>query len=171
MTKEEFIKRCDDIKNPLIEKYGYLLYFLADDVFNIGYMEKQCEAVGYKTKRFQYQHGNSFYSELYDKNDNQIGVISNQGSPSIEFHKRKRKFAEPLKNHKDVIKPIKGIHRILEWHKVRGNYHCLAGGQTVLHFMPVNITDEMMQDFLIKTNLIDFVEKFKADERKKLEKL
>jgi hypothetical protein len=167
--KEEFMKRFDDIKNPLIEKYGLFLYFLAEDVLNISHMEKQCEAVGYRTNRLKFEHSYSIYSEIFDGSGKLIGVISNQGLPSIEFYKRKRKFAEPLKNHVDVIKPIKGVHRILDWHTVRGKYHCLAGGETVLHFMPLNITDEDMQKFLSKTNLLDKVEKFKEDERKKLE--
>jgi len=166
MNKEEFIKYNNDIKDTLFEKYGAYLGFLALDVFNINHMEKACEEVGFKTVRKPYQGDpRVFYSEIYD-NDKLIGNISNQGLPSIELYRRCRKYAKLLEKREDIIEPINGIHRILEWHTVKGKCHNLAGGETVLHFLPVEISDDDMIDFLTKTNMIDKVEEFKNFEKK-----
>lgn len=167
MNKEEFIALHDAVQKPLIEKYGLFLTFLGTDVLTIGYVEKVCEAKGYTSKRVHYGGGSiQFYSELY-LDGKIVGVISNQGLPCVEFYKRKRKLAVALAEHPDIIAPIVGVHRVLGWHDVKGKLHCLAGGETVLHFKPLNITDEMMETFLIKTNLMGMVEKLKADEKER----
>lgn len=46
-----------------------------------------------------------------------------------------------------VIEPIEGVHRVLGWHEIEGKYHILAGGQIVLHFIPMDITEEIAEKF------------------------
>jgi hypothetical protein len=167
VTKEEFMKRLDGIQKPLMKKYSAFFYYLASDVYNIGAMERIVEAQGLTTKREHYSSGFQFYSMIFDTQGKQVGVIDNQGLPSIEFYKRlRKKYATQFIDHPQIIVPIKGVHRILAWHTVKGKMHCLAGGETVLHCLPVAITDEMMTDFLTKTKLIDQVENFKEKEKK-----
>lgn len=164
MTKEEFLTRFNNIKNPLCDKYGGFLYFLASDVLNISHMEKVCQSYGYTTNRVRYGSG-SFYSEI-KYNEKIIGAIENQGGfPSIEIYNRQRKHAKIISENETVIKGIKGVHGILDWHTTKGKFHILAGGQTVLHFLPLDITDEMMIDFLTKTKLINHVDEFKEKEK------
>jgi hypothetical protein len=81
----------------------------------------------------------------------------------MEFLKRKRKIVANSKITEDalVIKPIEGIHRILDWHSVKGKMHCLLGGQTVLHLMPAELTDELMQEWITKLELQPLVDKTK----------
>jgi hypothetical protein len=166
MNKEEFIKYNNGIKDTLFEKYGKYLGLLAIDVFNISHMEKACEEVGLKTIRMPHDgETRMFYSEIYD-NAKLIGNISNQVLPNIELNNRCRKYAKLLEKREDIIEPIKGIHRILEWHTVKGKCHNLAGGQTVLHFLPVKISDDDIIDFLTKINMIGRVEEFKNFEKK-----
>jgi len=170
MTKENFMSRWNNIKNPLCEKYGVLLYFLASDVINISHMEKVCEEMGYKTKRKQFEGAPTMaFSEIYHE-DKHIGNIDNQGLPSVQIYKRNGKHATKISAHETIIEPIKGVHRILDWHTTKGKFHKLAGGEIVLHFLPVDITDEIMNDFLTKTKLIDKVEEFKKHEEKTLGK-
>lgn len=159
MTKEEFMTRHEEFKNRLCEKYGAFLYFLATDILNINYAEKICQIAGFTTER-KGELGNVY--SLLKYNDEVIGSIYLREFPLIELFKRKRKFAKKLQSHPDIIAPIEGIHGVLEWHTVKGKLHCLAGGETVLHLIPLNITNEMMDEFLTKTNLIDQVEEFKS---------
>ena len=161
MNKKEFIDRWDAIKNPLCDKYGGFLFFLASDVFNISHMEKVCQSYGYKTERKKYPSGGySFYSEI-TFNGKVIGVIDNQGFPSVELYKRQMKHAKIISEHESVIEAIEGVHRVLSWHETTGRFHKLAGGEVVLHFLPVDITDEKMVKFLTDAKLIDRVEEFK----------
>lgn len=165
MTKEEYINHYDEIRNTLFEKYGKFFGYLIIDVFNILHMEKACEEVGLTTKRSHYNKESfQFYSEIYDK-EKLIGIISNQGTPEIQFLNRCRKYTKLIERRNDIIEPIDGVHRVLRWHTVKGKYHILAGGETVLHFLPVKITDEDAIDFLTEKNLID-----KVEEMKKIEK-
>lgn len=170
MTKEDFIGRMSKIKNPLCEKYGAFLYFIASDVINISHMEKVCENMGYTTKRKRFEGDSTrIYSEIYH-DDKHIGVIDNQGLPSVEIYKRNGKHAAKISAHETIIEPIEGVHRILDWHTTKGKFHKLAGGEVVLHFLPVDITDEMMNDFLTKTKLIDKVGEFKKHEEEAFSK-
>jgi len=168
MTKEEFLTIFNNIKNPLCDKYGGFLYFLASDVINISHMEKVCQSFGYTTNRIRYFH--SFYSEI-KFNEKVIGVIDNHGLPSIKIYNKQRKHAKIISEHENIIEGIIGVHGILDWHTTKGKFHILAGGETVLHFLPLNITDEMMIDFLTKTKLIDHVDEFKENEKITLENL
>ncbi len=82
----------------------------------------------------------------------EVGFIDLQGFPSIQLHKRKRKFAKKFKTDL-LIKPIKGVHRVLDWHTVSGYEHRLAGGQTVLHGTPSVFTKELMDEWIIKLGI------------------
>lgn len=166
MTKEEYIKYYYDIKNNIIEKYSMCFGYLIIDIYNILKIEKVFEELGFITKRKTYTDSplSEFYSEIYDK-EKLIGIISINGVPQVRLLNRCRKYAKLIEKREDVIEPIEGIHRILRWHTIKGKYHILAGGETVLYFLPVKITDEEAIDFLTKTELID-----KVDEIKKIEK-
>jgi len=163
MTKEEFIERFDNMAGHLIDKYSLYLYYLMTEVLNICAMEKLVEGHGLSTKRAAFPNSTSFYSTIMD-GDIVVGCITCQGFPAIEFYKRKRKYAKEISKHLEIIKPIKGVHRILDWHTVRGKYHCLAGGETVLHFLPLEITDEMAIKFLTDIKMIDKIDEFKKQE-------
>jgi hypothetical protein len=161
MTKDEFMSYVDGIKNPLYTKYGAFLWYLANDVLTIGYLETICENMGFTTERAQLPETYTVYSKLL-KDGKEIGIISNQGFPTIELYNRCRKYSKLIVKSKETIEPIKGVHRVLEWHTVKGKLHILAGGQTVIHFLPLNITDDEMVKFLTKTKLIDKVNDFKS---------
>lgn len=168
MTKEDFSNRNKSIREPLVEKYGSFLYLLANDIFNIKAMEKVCEKNGLVTKRKQKNY--SISSEVYFDGI-LAGSITNQGLPTIEFQKGKRKFAKLVAKDENIVAPIQGCHTILESHTVTGKLHCLSGGETLLHYLPVDITDDMMIDFLIEMTLTDKVESLKKSEKDKAEKL
>lgn len=171
MNKQEFIERLDNIRRPLSKEFSSFLYMIASDVMNISHMEKQVESLGYTTKRERYPgNGYMIYSTILWEGK-EIGVIENQGLPSIMVDKRKRaKHARKFVDLDGAIEPIKGVHRVLAWHDTEGKLHKLAGGQTVINFMPVEITREAMIDFLTKTKLIDKVDEFKEGEDERLQK-
>jgi hypothetical protein len=148
MDKKEFLERHDKIRTRVTDKYGSFLYFLVADVINIGNIEIVCEKIGYKVVR---QTNIMFItSDLYF-NEQKIGVISSSaGFPKIEFFKRKKTHAKIIAKNDLFIKPIKGIHRFLEWHKLEGKLHILAAGQIVLHATPDILPDEKCADFFKK---------------------
>lgn len=162
MTKEEFLDRYNKIKHPIIEKYGFFIWYLAESLFNIRVMEDICINAGFRVERKNVDY--MMYSKVFD-GDVLIAHIECQGLPSIELYKGKRKYSKLLSKDLNIIEPIKGVHRILDWHTVKGKNHCLAGGETVLHLNPVEITDEMMMDFVTKVNLLDKIEEFKKKEK------
>jgi len=162
MTKEEYIKKSDNIRNQIIEKYGTMAYYLISDIFNISYMESVCEKIGYKTSRKRIQ--TTLYSKLFDENNKEIGVISNQGCPTIEIYKRNKKHAIKISKDKNVIDPIDGVHRVLSWHSVEGKLHKLAGGEIVLHFIPVEIPDDDIQDFIENKKMKELFEYMKKSD-------
>lgn len=169
MTKDEFMTQHEECKHRLCEKYGGFLYYLATEILNINHVEKICEEAGFTTERKHERVQDQVVGNVYSilkYNGQEIGHIYLRGFPLIELFNRKRKFSKKLQSHPDIIAPIEGVHGVLEWHTVRGKLHCFAGGQTVLHFIPINITNEMMDEFLTKTNLIDKVEEFKNKENK-----
>jgi len=143
MTAEEF-KEKFPLKKKFMDKYQRA-YFLVKEVLNINKCEKIVEQYGFTVKRIteHYLSQGILYSEVYFDNK-LVATIDLQGFPSIEFHKRKRKFAKMIEADEDVIVPIPTIHRILDWHDVKGKMHCLAGGETVMHVLPVEITEELL---------------------------
>jgi len=163
MTKEEFIEKNNNIKNPIIEKYGIIAYYVISDIFNVGFMEDICIELGYTVTRCNIDF--TVYSKLFDENGKEIGVISNQGTPSIEIYKRLKKHAIKISKNVNVIPPIKGIHRILDWHTVEGKLHKLAGGEIVLHFIPLEISDEKIQTFTEKTKILELLEKMNKENK------
>jgi len=157
MTKEEYIEKTNNIKTPIIEKYGNMAYYVISDIFNVGFMEDICVELGYTVKRCNIEF--TIYSKLFDENGKEIGVISNQGTPNIEIYKRLKKHAIKISKNINVIPPIKGIHRILDWHTVEGKLHKLAGGEIVLHFSPLEISDDEIKTFTEKTKILELLEK------------
>jgi len=159
MTKEEYITYTDEIADRLVKDYGTYLYFLAAEVLSVGYLEKLVEKKGYTCERKTYgKHSLSIYSTI-SINGKEVGRISNQGAPEIMFYKRCRKYCHDFIDMDEVIEPIKGVHRVLDWHTVqKKKMHCLAGGETVLHFMPYNISDEVMAKFITETGLHELIE-------------
>lgn len=163
MTLEEYITYTDEIADRHIKNYGAYLYFLATDVITVSNLEKLVEEKGYSVERKTYGEHNTFIYSIISINGKEVGTISNQGSPEIMFYKRCRKYCHDFIDMDEVIEPIKGVHRVLDWHSIKKKkMHCLAGGETVLHFMPYNISNEVMADFLNKTGLDVMIEKSKS---------
>ncbi len=162
MTKEEFIEKNNNIKNTIIEKYGDMAYYVISDIFNVGFMEDICIELGYTVTRCNIDF--TIYSKLFDENGEEIGVISNQGTPSIEIYKRLKKHAIKISKNINVIKPIEGIHRILDWHTVEGKLHKLAGGEIVLHFIPLEISDDDIKEFNEKTKILELLKKMEKND-------
>jgi hypothetical protein len=158
MTSEEFILKYNRWKDPLIKEYGEYLYFLASDVV-IYEIEAKVENLGYKTVRKKI-HTNTFSDILFD--GKVIGTIENVGLPTIMVNRGFRtEHARKFSKLDGVIEPIQGVHRILEWHEVEGKLHKLAGGETIINFMPYEISLEYMRKFSVNMKLIDKVEDFK----------
>lgn len=60
---------------------------------------------------------------------------------------------------KYAIEPIIGVHSILEWYDIKEKkMHCLSGGQTVLHFLFIDITNEEIYNFIKDMKLEPVVE-------------
>ena len=153
ISVEEFKKRYS-LKIKLIEKYS-IVYFLVRDVLNINKCEDIIKEFGFTVKRItkDYKDRGILYSEVF-YNEKEVACIDLQGFPTIMFHKRQRKLAKLIINHTDVIAPIPGIHRILEWHSVKNKkLQCLAGGQTIMHILPVELTEEILDDEIKKLKL------------------
>ena len=160
MTAEQF-KSKFSLKPSLIDKYG-LAYFIVSDVVNINNAEDLLTKYGFTSERQteDYVTRNLLWAKVFFEGK-YLGVIDLQGFPSIEFEKRKRKLVTNSKITSDnlVINPINGIHRILDWHSVKGKMHCLAGGQTVLHLLPTEMTDELLSEWVDKLGIQSIVEK------------
>lgn len=156
MNSKEYLYLLDIQKERISEKYGNFMYYLISNIFNINSISKTIETVsGYKTERVIVDNI-AFDDILY--NNKIIGKIECIGSfPNIVFQKGCRYHAK--KFIKYAIEPIIGLHRILEWHDIREKkMHCLAGGQTVLHFLPLDITNEEIDNFIKKLKLEPLVE-------------
>ena len=164
MTAEQFRDKFSlKAKATLMDKYG-LAYFVVNDVININNAEDLATKYGFTVERQTDDYATRYFlwSKIFFEGK-LVGHIDLQGFPSMEFLKRKRKLVANSKIAEDalVIKPIQGIHRILDWHSVKGKMHCLAGGQTVLHLMPAELTDELMQEWITKLELQPLVDKTK----------
>ena len=162
MTAEDFKSKFGMSKTKaLMDKYG-LVYFIVKDVIDINNAEDLAEKYGFTVERQTEDYSTRYF--LWTKiffEGKLVGHIDLQGFPSMEFMKRKRKLVANSKITDDalVIKPINGIHRVLDWHKVKGKMQCLAGGQTVLHLMPTELTDELIQEWIIKLELQPLIDK------------
>ena len=156
MTKDEFVEKFG-IKYDLMEKYN-LVYFIVGDLLNINKVETMLEKYGFKCVRQteNYTVNYNLWSKIYFE-DIEIGLIDLQGFPSITFYKRKRKFAKLIQKDELILKPIEGVHRILDWHTVEGNLHCLANGESVLYTIPSELTEELIKDHITKLGLQDIV--------------
>lgn len=131
------------------------------NVLGLSKIEKLVEAKGFTTNRISIDR--SAYTEIHF-NNKIVGIIEATGNfPTVTFDKGCRKHAEKFLKDDDVIAPIKGIHRILDWHDVKKEkMHCLAGGQTVLHFKPFDFSVEYVGKFLKDTKLDSVIEKSKS---------
>ncbi len=155
MNKQEFLKINDSQQKRISEKYGVFMYFMISNLFNVNTLSKIVEEKGYKTERITI-HGTA-YDEIYH-NNKRIGRIECVGSyPQIIFEKRCRQHAKKFAEY--AITPIKGVHRILDWHDVKENkLHCLARGETVLHFQSPDISNEKIDKFIKDLKLESIVE-------------
>lgn len=156
MTKEEFLKINLDNNESISRKTSQYVYFIIYNIFNINNLKEYVESKGYTTKRCVV--GMEAYDEIYfaDKN---IGYIKCSIFPEIYLNKGCRKHGKTLSE--KAITPIVDVHRILEWHTVKQKLHCLAGGETVLYFNEVEITDEEIDRFVSVCKLEDVIEKTK----------
>ena len=151
MTAEQFKEKFSySSYKSLMDKYK-LAYFLVSDVIHINKLETLVEKYGFTVERQDkdYLTSHVLWSKVLFE-DKIVGHIDLQGFPSIEFHKRKRKLAAIVVKDDMVIAPIEGIHRILDWHTVKGKMHCLVGGETVLHVLPDEMTEEVMTEWIEK---------------------
>ena len=158
MEREESSKLYG-LKPDLIKKYGIHAYLLIQNIIDINNAEKLLENSGFTVKRItdKYIKTGLMFSEIYYQ-DKLVGEIDLQGFPSIMFYKRKRKLVSLIKENDLIMKPIKGVHRILDWHTVKGNMHCLAGGETVLHCIPTIMTEELIEEWIIKLKIQSLVQ-------------
>jgi len=168
MTIEELKTRHDEISTRVCDRLGAFLYFLIIDVINISKLEKICEDAGYRTERKTFARSKyTIYSEVYNDDKLIASISGNVGWPTIEFYKGnkiKNKIKKIAEN--DIfLKPIKGWHRVLDWHKVEGKLHILANENKsiVLHSLSDSLSDETVNDFLIKNKLTpEIVEEIKG---------
>lgn len=165
MTKEQFMKRLrqrdHSIIDILVDK-GFnivsskFVKFLICDVFELKSLETLVEREGFTTKRESYGgRPDQFYSDILDDKGKSIGNISNQGLPSIELYnsKYKESLATSLSVYDNIIEPIKGVHRVLNWHTTDGKFHILANDYIILNAMPVEVSEEEVNNFLEKTEI------------------
>lgn len=155
MTKENYINFIKTDQKNISEKYGMLMYFILTNVFNVNSISKIVEEKGYRTERIVLH--NTAFDDIYF-NNKVIGRIECTGAfPRIMFYKRNRKHARVFMQH--AIEPIEGVHSVLSWHSVKEKkMHCLAGGETVLHFMPITLTDEQIDSFIKEMKIEPLVE-------------
>ena len=156
LTSEQFMDRYNEIKKPIVDHFGAYLYFLSSNVLNLNELEKMVEKQGFETERKQYQDNSmSFYTDI-KRNGKIVGNISVQVFPSIEWYKGSQKYAKLFVDEPLCIKPLPGVHRVLDWHTKRGKFHVLAGGQTVLHFLPFELTVDTVTTFLNRIGITDY---------------
>jgi len=152
-TADELLARHDEIRDRVCERYGAQLYFLLVNVLNVSMIEGLVESKGYATERKTTSY--DAYSKI--KRDGKvIGIIECRvGWPTIEILKFRgnKKVAKDLATLDRVIEPIRGYHRILDWHEVEGKMQKLAGGQIILnllsHEMPDDLCDQLLGDNII----------------------
>jgi hypothetical protein len=156
MKKEEFLKIYYDNNELISKKTSQYFYNIIHNIFNINNLREYVESKGYTTKRCTVNM--EAYDEIYfgDKN---IGYIKCSIFPEIYLNKGCRRHGKGLSE--KAIAPIVGVHRVLEWHDIKQKLHCLAGGQTVLYFNEVEISDEEIDDFVTVCKLGDIIEKTK----------
>lgn len=160
MTKDEFINRYETNRDMIInhfdkkddEHYSYMIYMMASMIFNITYMEELVEKLGYTTKRRQLSDKWTCVSDIYH-NDEQIGVISCLVYPEIMMYKGHKGISKEISKDVNALVPIEGHHRILDWHDVEDKLHLLAGGEIVIHFLPLELSIEKVEKFVNNTKL------------------
>ena len=157
-TVDELSARHYEIRDRVCERYGAQLYFLLVNVLNVSMIEGLVESKGYITERKATNY--DAYSEI-KRDEKVIGVITcTVGWPTIEIFKFRgnKKVAKDLATLDRVIEPVKGYHRILDWHEVKGKMQKLAGGQIILnllsHEMPDDLCDQLLGDNIISKSII-----------------
>lgn len=159
MTSKQLLDRHDEIKDRISKKYGFFLYFLLQNIFNISKLEELVESKGFSVKRKKV--GYDILSEIYD-GEKHIGLIqSTAGWPTIELLKFKgnKKIARSLAESDIIIEPVEGYHRILDWHDVCGKLHILAGGQIILNSLTDELKDQHVSKFINDNNLTSLIGK------------
>lgn len=159
LTATEF-KEQFGLKSDLLTKYK-MVYLIVRDLMNIIRCEEILEAKGFTVQRVtnKFLAEGILYSLVYYQGQ-EVGVIDLQGFPSIYFYKRCRQYAKLLAADPLIIAPIPTIHRILGWHKVTGKLHCLAGGETVCHVLPISVTTAIMEERILTLKLQPLVDHY-----------
>ncbi len=150
-----------NLLNGLLMKKYTMSYLIVSAIANIVRCEKILTDLGFTVER-NTEHFNTI-GILFSKvfwNGEEVGSIDIQGFPAIEFNKKKRHLAARLEDSEFVIAPIKGIHRVLDWHTTSGKMHKLAGGQTVMHVEPVWFTEESFQEWVEELKLQPIVDHY-----------
>lgn len=170
MTTKEFSQRKEKTDQPLIEAFGATLFFLISDVINVSHMQQEMEDLGYKVKR-RTVGSLTPVGDVYF-NGEKIALIKSMGTyPQITFFKKCRSHARKAAKSKLAIKPIEEIHTVLAWHDVKDKLHCLAGGETIVHFMPQEITVARGEKFLKEVGLYGKIATFKKHDKDTTETL
>src|ERR1043165_7589643 len=121
MTAQEF-KDTFPVKRDLMAKYG-LAYLIVDAIVNINRCEAMLEERGFTVRRVTEHFDRGLLYSVVLMNGVEVGQIDLQGFPSVEFVKGKRHVAALIEDCDLVIAPIPTIHRILDWHTVKGKMH------------------------------------------------
>ena len=153
-TADKLIARHEEIRDRVMERYGDQLYFVLVNVLNVSMIEELVQSKGYATERKMSSY--DAYSEI--KQDGKvIGIIEcRAGWPSIEVLKFKgnKKVAKDLAILDRVIEPVKGYHRILDWHEVEGKMQKLAGGQIILNILSSEMPNDLCDKLLSNSGFI-----------------
>lgn len=167
-TADELLARHDEIRDRVCERYGAQLYFLLVNVLNVSMIEGLVESKGYITERKAANY--DAYSEI-KRDEKVIGVITcTAGWPTIEILKfsGNKKVVKDLATLDRVIEPVKGYHRILDWHEVEGKMQRLAGGQIILNLlsfeMPDDACDKLLRDSGFTQEKIDAIRAAECNE-------
>ena len=149
MLKQDFLKEHNKHSDSIIEEFGNFIYFMSTEVISLSVIEKEIESIGYTTKRITDTGVLTLYTEVYFENK-LIGILSISGTfPEINVLKRNRKHARAIAQLLSAIEPVKGVHRILDWHDIKEEkLHCLANGSTIVHFKKPEISVDSVRGLL-----------------------
>lgn len=151
-----FIEKFEEQQKRIVDTYGAYMYYLIINIFNVNYMSSIFDDIDDYTTVRKTTTTKEIYDELFYKGTH-IGHISSSVFPCIEFYKKYRKHAKMFAKY--AIEPIPGYHRILEWHDIKyKKMHCLAGGETVLHFDFADISNDDIDKFIKTCKLEKVVE-------------
>lgn len=156
LTSDEFKKKADDHHHFLMKCYEGkdLEMAIMLQLWELLKIEERLNPIikhfGWVCVRKKHPT-NSLYGEI-EKNGKIVGYYSYDPWPSVvllPFLKGRSEVTDKLIQ-LDAVKPIKGVHRILDWHYLikNGYIQKLAKEQWVIHFVPETPTMEDLKKLL-----------------------